>query len=69
MVKSETEEQHSILDDFVSGILFGEPASPTYRTTITDDSANSYSPIEYVGEGSTPEESQERASERYRKGP
>jgi len=67
MVKSETEEIYSCADDCVCELLFGEPAPPTYRTTITDDSVNPYNPTRYVGGGSTSEESQEMASERYQR--
>ena len=66
MVKSETEEIRNG-ETLLWEALFGEPAAPTYRTTITDDSVNPYNPTRYVGGGLTSEESQEMASERYQR--
>ncbi len=68
MVKSETKESDSSLEEVVVAIatcglsLLGGSGS-VYETTITDDVGN-----KYTGTGSTPQGSQERASEIYRYG-
>lgn len=69
MVKSETKENDSTLEEVVVAIatcglsLLGGSSGRAYETTITDDDGNEYSRV-----GDTPQSSQERASEIYRHG-